>query len=797
MDHLLPKCPPRSAPLPFFLLFPTTVDQTLPKDLPKRQGEPHQDGQHMAGFNNSDGPASPAAPTPPAGAPCASTEDGITPVTDHPAAAPGVSTPHTQTAQNTSLPGVLEEPVRHQTEEDRLRAALNHLRGEAAAARSAAARGQAQNKSGRGTRGVSWIDAERNVLAAVYKEATLNAVVGVDQTIDTFDDDVADRFRRRLPDHMPQVGRRRARSTPAIMKELRYGIFPAVHRFKDCYLAVLKLKMTVHPSPEQLINAAKAKYNGLNPYDGLNPAVAAKLSCPPLSNWRILKELDKFSGGATIAALGVTAPAQGVSAADHADADPLTLSGGAEAEDRDEGDGQSPLSSTFARGKSMFQDRPVGNKAAKAALRADLHLHREAASNAAALESLAKSAVQRNTLAFWSRPEVANSADGRKWWAIEMRKRLKTAEDNESDDMTNGVGDSSWRDDINVDVSAATASGGRHGGDGSRRLGDGRRRVGDGGRRRARALMEEDDDGPAVSGRARGQGPGGGGASRRGGGALRGVGRHVQGRHHSRGRATTRGGGRCQRVRTVRNAGVSSSSLSSATSRPPPPSTPYDDEDNEEVYFMGDDYYHVEPPPQTAPVTTPTTPASGASAINPPAPSTPIEAAAEEAAAMIAAAAARTDSDVSCGALSDDADKDEEEPDQPRAGGRSSRGRATNSAAAQWAAGASAQGGSDVHLDSDTATDALLDGDYQSGRNRRGRVATTAARPPLPPRLLGTGWRARSAASLAYAEVTCSSSSSSSSEDERGCDDQEDLCTAAAPHRGRAVQNGRLRSGRL
>jgi len=203
---------------------------------------------------------------------------------------------------------------------------------------------------------------------------------------------------------------------------------------------------------------------------------------------------------------------------------------------------------------------------------------------------------------------------------------------------------------------------------------------------------------------------------------------------------------------------------------------------------MGDDYYHVEPPPQTAPVTTPTTPALDASAMDPPAPSTPIEAAAEEAAAMIAAAAARTDSDVSCGELLDDADKDEKEPHQPKAGGRTSRGRATTSATAQWA-GASAQGGSDVHLDSDFATDALIDGDYQSGRNRRGCIATTAARPPLPPRRLGTGRRARSAASLAYAEVTCSSSSSSSSEDEKGCDDQEDLCTAAAPHRGRAVQN--------
>jgi len=186
-------------------------------------------------------------------------------------------------------------------------------------------------------------------------------------------------------------------------------------------------------------------------------------------------------------------------------------------------------------------------------------------------------------------------------------------------------------------------------------------------------------------------------------------------------------------------------------------------------------------------------PASDASAIDPPAPFTPIVAAAEGAVAMIAAAAARTDSDASFKELSDDADKDEEEPDHPKVRGRNSRGRVPTSAAAQWA-GANAQGGSDVHLDSASATDKLQYGDYQRGRNRRGRIATTAACPLLPPRRLGTGRRARSAASLAYAEVTCASSLSSSSENEKGCDYKEDLCTAAASHSGRAVQNGRLRA---
>jgi len=211
----------------------------------------------------------------------------------------------------------------------------------------------------------------------------LNSDAGVDQTLETFDKDVSDRFRRRLPDDMNQVQLRRARSTPAIMKELRYGIFPGVNRFKACYLAVLRLKMTGHPTPEQLIGAAKAKYNSLNPYDGLNASVSVKLPCPPLSNWRILKEIDRFGGGATVVALAGTAAhrnptAPGASQAEAAELDPLSLGNNDDGErahlatdGNDDGDGSAPLSSTFSRGKkSVFQERHIGCKAAKAATRA-------------------------------------------------------------------------------------------------------------------------------------------------------------------------------------------------------------------------------------------------------------------------------------------------------------------------------------------------------------------------------------------------------------------------------------------
>jgi len=85
-----------------------------------------------------------------------------------------------------------------------------------------------ENNGGAGTRGVSWTRDEREVLRAVYVEATLNAEVGTDQRMEVFKSDYCNLFRERFPDSMPQVARRRGRSTPAIDKELTYNIFPMV-----------------------------------------------------------------------------------------------------------------------------------------------------------------------------------------------------------------------------------------------------------------------------------------------------------------------------------------------------------------------------------------------------------------------------------------------------------------------------------------------------------------------------------------------------------------------------------------
>jgi len=453
------------------------------------------------------------------------------------------------------------------------------------------------------------------------------------------EEDVADRFRRRLPADMNQVERRRARSTAAIMKELRYNMFPGVPRFTECYLAVVNLKMTGNPTAEQLINAEKEKYNGLNPYDGLNAAVAAKLKCPPLINGRILKDTDTFSGGATLMALESAATSTAASprgGRTTGSEDPLSP-GVTGDSDHEDGNGNAPLSSTFPRGERLFQERPMGNKAAKTTSRAEAHLIREAAANTAALEALAASAAQRTALALWSTPEASISGEGRKWWANEVRRRLQEAGDKDKDAQKD-------RDMDEGDLLVALPRAPRRQGQGTR------------GRRR-RTCDEVDYNSDEVEEEAERA------AARAGARGFGGYSGARGGRGHGRGRGRGRGG-RCERVRTAR-AVVSSSS----SSTPPPPSTRLrrgatnassttdDDEDSDQALTTGRDG-RAASERRSTPMASQVTP------------STPVEAIAEEAAEMMAAAAHHADSEE---VMAENTDNDYDlEQD-----GRSRRGRAT------------------------------------------------------------------------------------------------------------------------
>ena len=336
----------------------------------------------------------------------------------------------------------------------------------------------------RGVRVVSWTPDEREFLCAAYVEATLNAEVGIDQRLETFKEDICSRFRARLPNDMPRVERRRSRSTSAIHKELSYNIFPMVDRFKNSYMAIVNYRLTGNPTMADLFNATLAKLNGLSPYEGFKPEVAAKLDNQPLRLWNILKQLDRFSGAATMEALGRPRRVA------HDDAEEDTV----EDDPFDE-----PQSSTYDRSKKQrrqgaFQERPIGTKAAKEFSRIEAALQRESVAHTAALNSIARSAAERSTVAFWSSPMAANTEEGRAWWAREASRRLREEPDGHpvanNANTPDANDEAAMQREIDAASAAAAAIGrgrrgrGSRGGGGRGRDGSGRgRRGGTRGRR--------------------------------------------------------------------------------------------------------------------------------------------------------------------------------------------------------------------------------------------------------------------------------------------------------------------------
>jgi len=318
------------------------------------------------------------------------------------------------------------------------------------------------------------------VLHSVYVDSTLNAEVGIDHRLDTFKEDYNGRFRARLPDDMPRLERRRSGSTSDIHKQLSYNIFSTVDRFKNCYVAVLRHQLSGNPSPKDVFGAAVAKYHDMSPYKGFKPEVVAKQDDQQLCLWNVRKTLDRCSGATTMEALRA----------------PRRLAPDSiEEEDEEEDLFNVPTSSTYERARkqcpqSGVQMRPIGTKAAKALSRIEAALQREAVAHTTGLNSIAQSAADRSTVAFWSLPMAVNPEEGRAWWAREASCRLRDEPDDHPVDNMNAPGEAEaaqLQQAIDATAAAAAVSGhergGRHGGG----VGRGAGRGGRGGRGRGGA----------------------------------------------------------------------------------------------------------------------------------------------------------------------------------------------------------------------------------------------------------------------------------------------------------------------
>ena len=99
-------------------------------------------------------------------------------------------------------------------------------------------------------RGLEWLPLEFVLLSKAYRTVTLDSVKGTDQRAPQYEAAVADKFRGLLNNSgLRNIDKRKQRSTKAIMRTLRYKVFPDVLKIKDSYLAVTRRKMKGNPNP--------------------------------------------------------------------------------------------------------------------------------------------------------------------------------------------------------------------------------------------------------------------------------------------------------------------------------------------------------------------------------------------------------------------------------------------------------------------------------------------------------------------------------------------------------------------
>jgi len=211
----------------------------------------------------------------------------------------------------------------------------------------------------------------------------------------------------------------RARTDTAIDRELRYSVFKNFQRFSSSMVAVGRRQMTSNLTDEDLVRMATAHFDAENLYEAVQvddnvedaPVLVVKKGgtrgADWVKCWKVMRKLDKFSGASGAAATAAVARGRR----------PVTDGGVEDISDDDS-------SSTVGRRRGLLQKRPIGTKAAKAAASTDISIQREAATTAAALKSLSKTAIERADIDFLKAKDVRETGEAEQWRKNEMERRL-------------------------------------------------------------------------------------------------------------------------------------------------------------------------------------------------------------------------------------------------------------------------------------------------------------------------------------------------------------------------------------
>ncbi|KAK1867244.1 hypothetical protein I4F81_009751 [Pyropia yezoensis] len=201
-------------------------------------------------------------------------------------------------------------------------------------------------------------------------------------------------------------------------REFKEHISMRCQTFGECWLRVKRAYLTGNPSEEDLIEATKAEFEKTSGYqaiqgqreqvEGLHYRDKADTW---VNSWKVLWVIDKYSGAAALAASG---GARGGPPGNPCDED----------EDFVVPNGDEEGAMNPAKRAGEFQIRPTGTRAAKAARTTEVALVQQAAATTNVLESYLVVSRDKVDQAFWTGPDVRNTAEAATWRRIEAQDRL-------------------------------------------------------------------------------------------------------------------------------------------------------------------------------------------------------------------------------------------------------------------------------------------------------------------------------------------------------------------------------------
>lgn len=283
--------------------------------------------------------------------------------------------------------------------------------------------------------GPAWTAEEDLALALSAKEVQLDPITGTDQTWDEMFGVIFALFKVRMGvANVPNAQQRR--TAQGVENRLRL-MQKSVQEFKNILRRVENKNLTGNLTEEDMISAAVAEWSAMALYDAINGDRAddvqrgatkqrrpKQVHFPFLECWRVLRDIDKFSGAAAASAKQANS-SRAASGGRASNGSPQDVARGQRRRRGTDVDSENDDEIEPACGKRRkYQESPMGHKAAREERAMAIAVQRYTKLSAESLSSLAASNATRTALSALMHPSRINSEATRRLLEMQEKKWL-------------------------------------------------------------------------------------------------------------------------------------------------------------------------------------------------------------------------------------------------------------------------------------------------------------------------------------------------------------------------------------